>query len=159
MSLRVPEWSIHLRRRVSLARSTPIESSPVFMNSLMTKYAHYTVGGVSSHGRASARPNSPLRLRLVQALSDEPVKPRLIYHARALNLHCRHVPFTMDTVGTVAHVGRKIQGSLEDRSGFHHVLLKPRSWTLFRLNWRGCRLRLDHTPLLLDRKPLRQLNA
>lgn len=69
--------------------------------------------------------HSPLRPRLIQApVSVEPVKPGLTHDTRPLDRHCHHVLFTVDTVGTVAQVGwqGRFQGSLDDRSGFHHVL-------------------------------------
>lgn len=46
--------------------------------------------------------DGPRRPRLIQALSVEPSKPRLVYYARPLNEHCIHVPFSLDTVGTFA---------------------------------------------------------
>ena len=84
-------------------------------------------------------PDSPLRPRILQTRSIEPTKPRLIYDARPLNKHCKHVPFTMDTVGTVAQSGWRgcYQGSLDDTEGFHHVTLHPASWELFGFVWAG----------------------
>lgn len=63
----------------------------------------------------------------------EAFKPRLIYDARSLNAHCTHVAYTMDTVGAVAGMAWEgiFQGSLDDKSGFHHLLLHPDSWPLF----------------------------
>lgn len=45
----------------------------------------------------------------------------------------------MDTVGTITQVGWQgcFQGSLDDRSGFHHVLLELHVWSSFGFNWRG----------------------
>lgn len=56
---------------------------------------------------------------LIQALSVEPTKPRLIYDARPLDKHYRHAPFHMDSVGTLTQVAWQscYQGSLDDRSG------------------------------------------
>lgn len=81
----------------------------------------------------------PARPRLVQALSVEETKPRLIYDARPLNQWCRRIRFTMDTIARVASVASEgcFQGSLDDRSAFHHVLLHPASWPLFGLAYRG----------------------
>ena len=83
--------------------------------------------------RAQKRP------RLIQALSVEPIKPRLIYDARPLNKCCKHVPLSMDTVGMVAQIGWQgcFQGSLDDKNGYHHVLLHPQSWALFGFTWNG----------------------
>lgn len=78
------------------------------------------------------------RPRLVHWMSVEPVKPWLIYDAQPLNQHCRHVPFTIDTVGIVTQVGWQdcFQGSLDDHSGFHYVVLESNSWSLFGFHWR-----------------------
>ena len=47
-------------------------------------------------------PPGPVRLRLIQAVSVEETKPRLIYDARALNQRCsKRIRFTMDTVARV----------------------------------------------------------
>ena len=84
-------------------------------------------------------PEGPARPRLIQALSVEETKPRLIYDARPLNKVCRKVTFSMDTVARVALVASEgcFQGSLNDSSGFHHVLLHPASWPLFGLRYQG----------------------
>lgn len=83
-------------------------------------------------------PQGPTRPRLIQASSVEPSKPRLICDARPLNACCKHVPFTMDTVARVAGVAEKgcFQGSVDDKSGFHQVLLHPNSWPSFGVRWR-----------------------
>ena len=72
-------------------------------------------------------------------LSVEPSKPHLIYDARRLNATCRHVCFSLDSVGSVAALGWKgcYQGSFDDKSGFHHILLHPASWPLFGVVWEG----------------------
>lgn len=84
-------------------------------------------------------PAGPARPRMIQALSVEVTKPRLIYDARPLNKVCKRIPFSMDTVARVAHVASEgcFQGSLDDSSGFHHVLLHPASWPLFGLRYQG----------------------
>ena len=86
--------------------------------------------------RTSDGPSQP---RLIMPLSVEPSKPRLIYDARRLNAACRHVRFTLDSVGSLAALGWEgcYQGSLDDKSGFHHVLLHPASWPLFGAVWEG----------------------
>lgn len=80
---------------------------------------------------------SPMRPRLIQALSVELVKPRLMYDERPLNKCCKHVSFVMDTVGTVAQIGCQgcFQGSLDHKSGYH-ILLHPQSWVLCGFTWR-----------------------
>ena len=72
-------------------------------------------------------------------LSVEPSKPRLIYDARRLNAACRHVCFSLDSVDSLTALGWETfyQGSLDDKSGFHHVLLHPASWPLFGAVWEG----------------------
>ena len=67
------------------------------------------------------------------SLSVEPSKPRLIYDARRLNAACRYVCFALDSVGSLAALEWEgcYQGSLDDKSGFHHVLLHLASWPLF----------------------------
>ena len=84
-------------------------------------------------------PAGPSRPRLIQALSVEETKPRLIYDARPLNQRCKPIRFTMDTVARVANVASEgcFQGSLDDSSAFHHVLLHPASWPLFGLAYQG----------------------
>ena len=81
----------------------------------------------------------PTRPRVIMPLSVEPSKPRLIYDARRLNATCRHICFSLDSVGSVAALGWKgcYQGSLDDKSGFHHILLHPVSWPLFGAVWEG----------------------
>lgn len=73
----------------------------------------------------------------MRALSVEPSNPRLIYDARPLNECCKLVRFSMDTASRVASVAAKgcFQSSLDDKSGFRHVLLQPHSWPLFGVRW------------------------
>ena len=81
----------------------------------------------------------PARPTTIMPLSVEPSKPRLIYDASRLNTTCRLVCFSLDSVGSVATLGWKgcYQGSLDDNSGFHHILLHPASWPLFGAVWEG----------------------
>ena len=83
--------------------------------------------------------DGPSRSRLIMPLSVEPSKPRLIYDTRRLNAACRHVCFSLDSVGYLATLGWEecSQGSLDDNSGFHHVILHPASWPLFGAVWEG----------------------
>ena len=78
-------------------------------------------------------PTGPARPRLVLPLSVEHSKTRLVIVARALNECCRHIPFKMDTVATAADVAEEgiYMGSLDDRSGFHNLILQRESWPLF----------------------------
>ena len=84
-------------------------------------------------------PSGPVRPGLIKALSVEETKPRLIYDARPLNQRCKRIRFTMDTVARVANVASEgcFQGSLDDSSAFHHILLNPASRPLFGLEYRG----------------------
>ena len=88
-------------------------------------------------GRAS--PEGPARPRMIQALSVEETKPRLMYDARPPNNVCGKVAFSMDTVARVALVASEgcFHGSPGDSSGFHHVLLHSVSWSLFGLRYQG----------------------
>ena len=83
--------------------------------------------------------DGPSRPRPIMPLSVEPSKLRLIYDARRLNTTCRHVCFFSDSGGSLAALRREgyYQGSFDDKSGFHHVLLYPASWTLFGAVWMG----------------------
>ena len=46
---------------------------------------------------------------------------------------CRHVPFKLDTVTRVAELAAEgiFMGSLDGRSGFHNLILRPESWPPF----------------------------
>ena len=81
----------------------------------------------------------PVRPRMIMALSVETSKPRLIYDARPLNSCTRKIPFAMDTVARVASIASSgcYMTSLDDSSAFHHVLLRPSSWPLFGLSYKG----------------------
>eukprot|EP00903_Cladosiphon_okamuranus_P006868 g6689.t1 len=84
-------------------------------------------------------PGGPARPRMIVPLSVEESKPRLIYDARRLNDGIRYFPFAMDTVAKVA--GGALQHcfmtSLDDKSAFHHILLRPSSWPLFGFSYKG----------------------
>eukprot|EP00903_Cladosiphon_okamuranus_P010409 g9846.t1 len=73
------------------------------------------------------------------ALSVEPSKPRLIYDARPLNVCVKKVPFSTDMVARVADVSSSgwFMTSLDDKSAFHQVLLRPASWPLFGISYKG----------------------
>ena len=59
----------------------------------------------------------------VLPLGVEKTKPRLFWDGRWLNKMCRHIPFSMDSVGKVAQTAWKgaHQTTLDHSSGFHHV--------------------------------------
>ena len=79
------------------------------------------------------------RARLIQALSVEETKPRIIRAARPLNQLCLRIRHTMDTIAQVANVPSEDcdQGALDDSSAFHNMLLRPPPWPLFGLAYRG----------------------
>lgn len=84
-------------------------------------------------------PSGPARPRLVQAMSVEETKPRVIYDARPLHQRCQRIHFTLDTVPRGANVSSEgcFRGSSDEFSAFHHILLNPASWPLFGLEYRG----------------------
>ena len=77
--------------------------------------------------------------RLIQALSIEETKPRILHAARPLKQLCRQIRHNMDTVARVVNVPSEDcnQGPLDDSSDFHNILLHPASWPLFGLAYRG----------------------
>lgn len=83
--------------------------------------------------------SAPARPRLIMAISVEESKSRVIYDARPLNGCVKRVPFSMDTVARVAHVAFSgcFMTSLDDKSAFHQVLLRPESWPLFGISYKG----------------------
>ena len=64
-------------------------------------------------------PTSPECPRLTMPLTVERSKPWIIYDARSLSEYCRHMPFSLESVGTVAALGWQgcFQSSLDDKSG------------------------------------------
>ena len=74
---------------------------------------------------------------MVLPLGVEPKKPRLIWDSLWLNLMCVHSPFTMDGVGKVAQCAwpGAHQVTIDHKSGYHHVALKPASWQYFGFEW------------------------
>ena len=88
------------------------------------------------------------RPSMIQAMSFEETKPRLIYDARPLNNVCKRTHLSIDIVGRVARVASEgcFQGSLDHSSGFHHVLLHPASWPIFGLRYQNCLLYTSPSP-------------
>ena len=70
-------------------------------------------------------PSGVERPPLIQALSAEKTKARMIYATRPLNQLCRRICYIMDTVTRVASVASEgcCQGSFDNPSAFHHILL------------------------------------
>jgi len=84
-------------------------------------------------------PDDPVAPLLQMSLSVEESKPRLIYDARPLNACIRDFLFSMDTVARVAQVASPdcFMNSLDDKSAFHHILLRLSSWPLFGFKYAG----------------------
>ncbi|XP_067051172.1 uncharacterized protein [Acropora muricata] len=76
---------------------------------------------------------------LVMPLTVEPTKPRLCHDERFLNLWIRDLPLTLDYICNlpryVAH--NHFQSTMDDKSGYDHVRLSPKSRTYFGLEWCG----------------------
>ena len=70
-------------------------------------------------------PSGVERPRLIQALSAEKTKARMIYATRPLNQLCRRICYIMDTVARIASVASEgcCQGSFANPSALHHILL------------------------------------
>ena len=75
----------------------------------------------------------------VMPLFVEPTKPRLCHDERFLNLWIRDLPLTLDYICNlpryVAH--NHFQSTMDDKSGYDHVRLSPKSRTFFGLEWCG----------------------
>lgn len=94
-----------------------------------------TNGSISVLGRVG-EVSSP---HLVMTLTIEPTKPRLCHDERFLNLWIVDLPFSLDKVTDLPrYVGHKhFQTVFDDKSGYDHVLLTPRSSTFFGFEWEG----------------------
>lgn len=70
---------------------------------------------------------------LVLPITIEPNKPRLCHDERFLNLWIRDSPFHLDTLNDVPRVIARgsLMTSLDDKSGYDHVLLHPESRKYF----------------------------
>ena len=70
-------------------------------------------------------PSGVERPPLIQALSAEKTKARMIYATRPLNQLCRWICYIMDTVARVASAASEgcCQGSFDNPSALHHILL------------------------------------
>ena len=77
--------------------------------------------------------------RVVNALSVEPTKPRLILSMRAVNLFCRDTSFALTTLSEIVqHVpeGSFFTG-LDDTQGYKHLSLTPESFPFCGFEWSG----------------------
>ena len=76
---------------------------------------------------------------LVMPITIEPTKPRMCHDERYLNIWIRDLPLTLDYISNLPrYVGRgHFQTTMDDNSGYDHVLLSPESRTYFGLHWGG----------------------
>ena len=76
---------------------------------------------------------------VVNALSIEPIKPRLILSMRAVNLFCRDTPFTLaPLIDIVRHVPSDgFFSSYDDVQGYKQLRLTPRSEPFCGFEWGG----------------------
>lgn len=76
---------------------------------------------------------------IVNALSVEPIKPRLILSMRAVNLFCRDTPFTLsplsDIVRSIPH--NSFFSSSDDIQGYKQLSLTPSSYSFCGFEWSG----------------------
>ena len=76
---------------------------------------------------------------LVMPLTVEPTKPRLCHDNRFLNLWMVDRPFRLDNLSQLPRYLTKgcYQTTLDDKSGYDHILLDVSSRTFFGIRWRG----------------------
>lgn len=76
---------------------------------------------------------------LVMPLTIEPSKPRLCHDERFLNLWMRDCPFSLETLRDVPRLIQKdgYMTSIDDKSGYDHVLLSENSRNYFGIQFRG----------------------
>lgn len=76
---------------------------------------------------------------LVLPLTVEPNKPRLCHDERFLNCWIKDSPLKLDYItDLIRYVGpNHMQTTFDDKSGYDHVRLHPRSFTFFGIEWKG----------------------
>ena len=77
--------------------------------------------------------------RVVNALSVEPTKPRLINSMRCVNLFCRDTPFRLAPLSEIVqHIppGSFFTG-MDDTQGYKHLSLTPESYGFCGFEWAG----------------------
>lgn len=76
---------------------------------------------------------------LVMPITIEPSKPRMCHDERFLNLWIKDFPFKLDTLKEVPRMVEKdmFMSSLDDKSGYDHILLKPSCRTYFGIQFGG----------------------
>ena len=76
---------------------------------------------------------------LVMPLTVEPTKPRLCHDERLLNHWIQDCPFNLDNLSHLPRYLQKdsLQTTLDDKSGYDHILLDEASRTYFGIQWKG----------------------
>lgn len=76
---------------------------------------------------------------LILPLVVEPTKPRLCHDERFLNLWVKDMPFKLDTLNDVPRLINEdsFMTSVDDKSGYDHILLEDESRTLFGIQFGG----------------------
>ena len=77
--------------------------------------------------------------RVVNALSVEPTKPRLINSMRAVNLFCQDHPFMLTPLSEIVqHIPPKsFFTGMDDTQGYKHLSLTPESYQFCGFEWGG----------------------
>ena len=85
---------------------------------------------------------------LVLPITIEPSKPRMCHDERYLNLWVRDFPFTLDTLKDVPRMVGKdsCMSSIDDKSGYNHILLHADSRKYFGLQFGGWYLVFNTIP-------------
>ena len=77
--------------------------------------------------------------KVVNALSVEPTKPRLILSMRAVNMFCKDTPFVLTPLSDIVqHVPKaSFFTGLDDTQGYKHLSLTPASYEYCGFEWSG----------------------
>ena len=76
---------------------------------------------------------------LVLPITIESSKPRMCHDERFLNLWIKDLPLSLDYISNLPRYVSKshFQTTFDDKSGYDHVRLSPKSFTLVGLEWKG----------------------
>lgn len=96
---------------------------PFVGNTILTRLAE---GSIKYLGKVGVDPPP----YVINALSVEPTKPRLILSMRAVNLFCKDTEFKLDPLSDIVqHVPQDSYFTgLDDTQGYKHLALTPESW-------------------------------
>ena len=77
--------------------------------------------------------------RVVNALSIEPIKPRLILSMRAVNLFCKDTPFSLSPLSDIVRniPDHSFFSSYDDVQGYKQLALTKESYEFCGFEWRG----------------------